>query len=606
MTFLDELDINPFGPDPAAADSGSVLDDPGVRDDGDGQSRKPSQATLLVDLARSRYRFGQTLEGDPFAVDPAGQIARMLRGQGSLRAELARTFVQIHGRVPSQSALADALCVLEGDAIRSEPEGVELRIADRDGQVCIDLGDPAGTTGLVDPGGWRTTTTGPVLWRRTVLTGEIPAPQRGGDLDELRRLLNVTDEGFDLVVAWLVAGLIAPISHPVLAAVGEQGTGKTSAVRMLVELVDPSPAPLRTAPRDETGWAVAAAGSWVVALDNVSTLPPWLQDTICRAVTGDGMVRRRLYTDDGLSVLAFRRVVALTTIDPGAMRGDLGDRLLLLELERIPAHARRLERDLRREFDTLRPRLFGALLDLLVSVLGVLPSVELGSMPRMADFARVCAAVDTVRGSRSLAAYEAGAAHVAEAVVDSDPVADRVHSWIEDVGSWAGTAAALLAELTTTDRPSKGWPTTPQHLSGRLKRAAPALREVGVAVDFGEGRSRRIIRVERARESASPSSPPSRVISDLPKRGDGARDGGDTRTVTAGTSPSRRESAADLLKRAAGDGGDAGDDQLRLLSADTGRHNGNGTPCIGCGEPCKVPDDAGDWLHPTCAQGSTR
>jgi hypothetical protein len=70
-------------------------------------------------------------------------------------------------------------------------------------------------------------------------------------------------------------------------------------------------------------WAVAASGLLVVALDNLDVVPAWLSDALCRAVTGEAVVRRALYTDSGLSVIAFRRLVILTAIDAGAMRGDL-------------------------------------------------------------------------------------------------------------------------------------------------------------------------------------------------------------------------------------------------------------------------------------------
>ncbi|HEY8094363.1 MAG TPA: hypothetical protein VID93_11290 [Acidimicrobiales bacterium] len=53
---------------------------------------------------------------------------------------------------------------------------------------------------------------------------------------------------------------------------------------------------LRAVPRDLEGWAVAAAGSYVVGLDNLS---------------GEAIVRRALYTDSGLSVVAFRRAVVV-------------------------------------------------------------------------------------------------------------------------------------------------------------------------------------------------------------------------------------------------------------------------------------------------------
>ncbi len=110
----------------------------------------------------------------------------------------------------------------------------------------------------------------------------------------------------------------------------------------------PSPAPVRAAPRHVEDWAVGAAGSWVVAVDNLSYIAPWFSDALCRASTGDGLVKRVLYTDADLSVLAFRRCVILTSIDAGALRGDLADRMLLVDLEPIGAADRRTDADLDR------------------------------------------------------------------------------------------------------------------------------------------------------------------------------------------------------------------------------------------------------------------
>ena len=72
---------------------------------------------------------------------------------------------------------------------------------------------------------------------------------------------------------------------------------------MMVILIDPSPAPLRAAPKDVRAWTVQAAASWTVMLDNVSSIQPWFSDTLCKAVTGDGTVDRVFYTDDDVNVL---------------------------------------------------------------------------------------------------------------------------------------------------------------------------------------------------------------------------------------------------------------------------------------------------------------
>ena len=66
----------------------------------------------------------------------------------------------------------------------------------------------------------------------------------------------------------------ADVRDPVLGLLAEHGSVKSASARCLAHLVDPSPAPLRKAPRDAEGWVTAANASWVVALDNISGVIP--------------------------------------------------------------------------------------------------------------------------------------------------------------------------------------------------------------------------------------------------------------------------------------------------------------------------------------------
>jgi hypothetical protein len=491
---------------------------------------QPRTAEQLVRMALERYRFGRTDKDEPFAVLRDGpNVAVMLKGSAdALRAKLAREYRQQFGRTPGASALADALNVLHGEALDAEPEPVFLRLAPHEDGVVIDLGDASGRAVIVHANGWKIAERSPVLFRRTALTGMLPVPERGGQLDELRELLNVTDESWPAIVGWLVAAFLPDIPHAVLLLSGLQGTGKSSAARLLVLLVDPSAAPLRSEPRNLDQWQIAASGSWVVVVDNLSSIPGWLSDAICRAATGDGLVKRKLYSDSDLAVLSFRRVVALTSIDAGALRGDLGERLLLIDLEPIPEAARRTEREIDELFSEKLPRLFGACLDALAAVLAQLPEVRPQQLPRMADFGRVLAAADAAGiTSGALDRIRNQQNRIAAEVIDADSFGTALAELARQRTRWQGTATELLeALLPNGEKPPHDWPKR-NGVAGRIKRLAPALESQGVKAHVPKERSSkgRIITLEISGDGSSLPSLTSPAIGQLP--GDAREDGDD-------------------------------------------------------------------------------
>lgn len=465
------VDLRQLEPDPAGWEASS--------------GGKKSVATQLVDLALDRWRFGVSSEGEPFALPLHGaQVVRMLTGSRSIRAELGDLFQARTGKVAGQQALADAVLTLEGRARRVEPVPLALRVAGDDDGVWLDLGALTGEAVKITGTGWQVEPEPPILFRRTALSGVLPQPVTGGDLAELWTLLNVAPESRPVLLAWLVAALLPEVPHPVAALVGEQGTGKSTASRMLTGLLDPSPAQLRKPPRDVDGWTTAAAGSWVVGVDNVSAVSDWWSDSLCRAVTGDGDVRRRLYSDSDLTVFAFKRVVLLNGVDLGTVRDDLADRLLTVELHRITD--RQLDADIAHAWAQAHPRILGALLDLAVRVLRVLPGMTVADLPRMADFARVLAAVDQVLGTDGLATYRQLAADLAADAVTGDPVLAAITATLH--GPWQGTAAELLDLLGDRPEHGKAWPRSARALTTILRRRAPSLRRLGWAVDdLGRG-----------------------------------------------------------------------------------------------------------------------
>jgi hypothetical protein len=469
---------------------------------------KRSAADLIVELAMDRYDLARADDGEPFAIDRAGpNVARMFRGgRASLRSTLAAIYAEKFGKVPPAQALVDALAVLEGRALGLPRRTLLLRSGRlEDGSVIVDLGDESGRAIVVSPDGRRILDRAPVTFRRSELTSPLPEP-RSGDLSDLLRLLNVAADDRSLLLAHQVGALLG-IPVPIILFRGPAGSAKTSAARALARTIDPSPAPVRSVPKDPEGWAVTAGGSYVVVLDNIDTIPGWLSDALCRAVTGEGYLRRALYTDSAISVVAFRRAIILTGIDPGAMRGDLADRLLAIDLTAIDECHRQDEAEVEAAFRAAHPAILGAILDLTSAVLRTLPSITLSRRPRMADYGRVLAAVDATLGTHGLDRYMAQRGELQREAAEGDRIGAAVIALMGLRAEWSGTAAELLEAITPERRP-KDWPTTPRGLSGALRRVAQPLNAAGIRLTFSQAGhdKRRIISLESVGEQPSAQS----------------------------------------------------------------------------------------------------
>jgi len=93
---------------------------------------------------------------------------------------------------------------------------------------------------------------------------------------------------------------------------------------------------MRSPPKEERNLLVQAACNRCVALDNLSSLPLWLSNGLCRLSTGGGHSARELYTDLEEIYIAVKRPVILNGIENVATRPDLAERVLQIELETIP------------------------------------------------------------------------------------------------------------------------------------------------------------------------------------------------------------------------------------------------------------------------------
>jgi hypothetical protein len=210
------------------------------------------------------------------------------------RGWLRRRYYEATGGALNGHAISSELDLLEARAQFDAPErSVHVRISEHEGRIYLDLADEHWRAVEIGPDGWRVNKSPPVRFRRPAGMLPLPLPEHGGSIEALLPLVNLSGRNdFVLVVAWLLATLRPRGPYPLLAISGEQGSAKTVLSKMLKALVDPNAASVRALPRDERELMIAANNGYVLAFDNLSGLPNWLSDALCRLASGAGRLRR--------------------------------------------------------------------------------------------------------------------------------------------------------------------------------------------------------------------------------------------------------------------------------------------------------------------------
>jgi hypothetical protein len=489
-----------------------------------------SVADALVRLADEAVLF-RTRDGTAYAdLTIEGHRETWAIDSQGFRDWLMRRYYEREGGAPSGEAMNSATATL---AARARFDGAQHDVHGRVGglghTLYLDLGDASWRAVEIDAQGWRIVEEPLVRFRRGSGTQALPEPQRGGSVELLRAFLNVRDDhDFTLAVAWLLASLRDRGPYPVLVLSGEQGSAKSTVSQILRTLVDPVTAPLRTLPRDERELFIAAGSGHLQAFDNLSGLPPWMSDALCRLASGAGFAFRKLYTNQDEVVIDAARPVILNGIEDIVTRPDLADRALFLTLEPIAEDRRRPAADLWHAFERARPMLLGVLLDAVSRGLARLPHTSLPKLPRMADFALWATACESALWEKGtfMRAYDANRADAVKNVIEADAVAAAVMALMSMQTAqtvqtaWTGTSTELLAALgrqageDVTRR--RDWPVSAVQLGNRLRRAATFLRQAGINIEFRRtGRSStRTITISatpssQAEEKADSSSAPS-------------------------------------------------------------------------------------------------
>ena len=459
---------------------------PALANEKDDEDTKQGQASLLVQFVEDRFELFHDVNKDVFARDlKTGEVRNIASRQ--FRDCLLAGFYTETDKAPREQSVREALGTLSGlGRFQGKCLTVSLRTAGAAGHYFLDLAVPGTSKAVcIMPGSWQVVDAPDAMFVRPESMQPLPEPVTGGSMDALWKVANVQPENRLLALTWLVECLRPDTPFPIAELLGEQGSGKSGTQIALRRLFDPNACDLRGAPRSVDDIYVSASACCVLSYENVSHLPPLMQDALCVLSTGGGHAKRKLYSDNDESIVNVKRPIILNGISACVTAQDLVDRTVTIE---TPVITDRLEiTELWREYEAERPRLLGALLDVAAKALQLLPQMEIPAedRPRLLEFARLGMAVAVATGQRPedfMCQFNASRQESLSRTIDASPVASAVVDLIDARPDGITDTAKNILKILEQYRANgcESWPKSPKGLGDALRRAAPALRQLRV------------------------------------------------------------------------------------------------------------------------------
>ena len=429
--------------------------------------------------------------GWPLFVDQHAEAHTHVGGQAVPISRTNRLLTELlHGheeKAPSNDGLIGARRVLDMLAHKDgEVRELHTRSAFHGGAIFYELAP--GRVFRIDEKGYKLDPDPPVYFRAVKNLQPLPDPAPGGKLEDVAEWVNLkTDRDRRLFLTYVTLLALAHISRPILQATGVMGAGKSTAGRVVKRLLDPTGNEAVTI--DRRDFLQKAAHCYILMLDNQNSLPEWFQDTLCRLVTGESDSKRVLYSDDEDLVWSMQRAVLLNGINPPTDRGDVQDRTLPIELERLDKRKRLPEDDFWMQFSLKHPELLGAVFDALAGALRERHTVQLEERPRLADWGLYAAALYESQGW-GVEQFKKDWQTVEEAqqqgTLDGSIVAQAVILYMKYKDRVELSAAKLHAAIESRAeddldlKDDKSWPKTGRTLWKKIREVTPLLEAHGI------------------------------------------------------------------------------------------------------------------------------
>lgn len=493
---------------------------------GNAKTEKQSNRELVDRLTHEfieKHELFQDTQKQPWiAINGSGSHVMNLKEE-NFRYWVMRQAMEVNGDFISTHIADEIAKRLISIALYSSnnPRPLEVRVARKDRidgspeELWYDLCDKDGLAVHITKDGYKIEEP-PIIFRRYSHQHEQVKPEAkaGGKWDDIFNIINLTERDDRVTfTVFCLSCFVSRFPKPILLIQGTNGSGKSTPMRIIHSLIDPSELESGTAlVKDTAELARQANKLCIIHWDNIDgrEITPEVSNALCRLASGQAFMRRTLYQDDADSIFKGQRAIMLNGIGKLVEREDILDRSLIITTQRIPENKRKTEATIFSKLREMKPYLLHEVFMALSKALTIYPTINLESSHRMADFEAlgyaICEALDGYSGKEWLEVYDRVVKRQVENALEESATA-QIAKYLVDRSRnhyWEGTAS-MMREFQFGDddfyiesdednalkeqiKENPSFPRNATALGIQLNRAESTLRSLGIEVEHSNSK----------------------------------------------------------------------------------------------------------------------
>lgn len=467
--------------------------------------KERTQLNNVFELLQSNGRLILDQIGDVYLVISKGTSQRCIPLESSdFKNWLQGEYYSKYRSIINSANLEGIKSILVCEASTSNKRyTLDIRLLKNGDAILYDLNDEQLSCVKIDTDGWSHCADNPGYFKRVKNTEEQVVPVPWWDINSLWKFINISDEDTRLLVLCTLVSLFVPeIQHPILMIHGGKWSAKSTFLRILKRIVDPSAKDLIGGlPSDLNGLVHTLLNDYILMFDNVSGISNDTSDHLCRAVSGAALSKRKLYTDSEDVIYRLRKCMCLNGINLEATQPDLLQRSIIVELDSISPESRLVESTLWKNFEQELPYILWALFSILSQAMSVYEAIDEKDyeFQRLADYNKwweaICQSLGYEKGKFS-ALITANMEIHDEIATDSNVVTSALREFMMWRSEWEGTPndlRELLHNIAAFKGVGKYIPSTPQSLMKTLNRYKVNLENLGIIFESKHSWNRRVL-----------------------------------------------------------------------------------------------------------------